>query len=175
MGAYAWGIGLALLAAVGVIVAANAAEGGRTGLRTFWQDLRGGLRRDAEDQPAEAADAEPVDVPFAQLFAEASQPDDGYLQLDELADMLERTGERAGRLLPGRAGARGHDRDAARPVPSVPADRPAAPRQHDRHPRIPRPVHVPTAARRSGHAPAGVAADERPPTVPPRPRDGTDG
>lgn len=173
MGAYAWGIGLALLAAVGVIVAANAAEGGRTGLRTFWQDLRGGLRRDRDAEPADAAEAEPVDVPFEQLFAEASQPDDGYLQLDELAEMLERTGERAGRLLPGRSGSREHGHDQG--APTAPADRPAVPRPHDRHPRLPRPVHVPAAARRSGHTPARVAADERPPAVPPRPRDGHDG
>lgn len=170
MSAYAWGIGLALLAAVGVIVAANAAEGGREGLRTFWQDLRGGLRRDKDAEPVDRDDAEPVDVPFEQMFAEVSQPDDGYLQLDELADMLERTGERAGRLLPGRSGTREHGHD-----PDRPTDRPAVPRPHDRHPRLPRPVHVPAAARRSGHTPARVAADERPPAVPPRPRDGDDG
>lgn len=104
---YLWGIGLALLAAVGVIVAANATGDGRTSVREFWADLRSGLRRRGARDDAAEPDAEPVDVPFAQIFAESSEPDDGYLQLDELAEMLERTGERAGRILPGR-GEHGH-------------------------------------------------------------------
>src|SRR6478736_3443529 len=100
MGGYLVVIGLALVAAIGVIVLANAAGDGGTDLRTFWADLRSGLRRRrGGDEEAPVADAaEPVDVPFDQIFAEASQPDDGYLQLDELAEMLERTGERAVRL-----------------------------------------------------------------------------
>jgi hypothetical protein len=98
MGAYLWGVGLAVLAAVGVIAAAGVASDGGTSPRAFWADLRAGLRR-VKDRSArdEVDEAEPVDVPFEQLFAEASQPDDGYLQLDELAEVIERTGERAGR------------------------------------------------------------------------------
>jgi hypothetical protein len=128
MGGYLWGIGLALLAAVGVIVMANAVGDGGTDLRSFWRDLRNGLRRrdDAEAQPDED-DAEPVDVPFEQLFAEASQPDDGYLQLDELAEMLERTGD-------------------ALPRPRLPVRRP-----HVRSPHVPGAARA--AARRSGHVP----------------------
>jgi hypothetical protein len=128
MGAYLWGVGLAVLAAVGVIAAAGVASDGGTSPRAFWADLRAGLRR-VKDRSArdEVDEAEPVDVPFEQLFAEASQPDDGYLQLDELAEVIERTGERAGRLLP-------------------------APQPHTGRPRAPRPH--PVAARRSGHVPA---------------------
>lgn len=166
MGAYLWGVGLAVLAAVGVIVAANAAGDGGTSPRAFWTDLRAGLRR-VRDRSArdEADEAEPVDVPFEQLFAEASQPDDGYLQLDELAEVIERTGERAGRLLPGRTGEREHRPHDARPLaqPHGGAPRAAAPR-------APRP-HT-GAARRSGHAPAGTPRTELPPVVPPRGHDG---
>lgn len=110
MGGYLWAVGLALLVAVGVLVMASASSDNGTDLRTFFGDLRSGLRRrprgereDAAEQTA-ADNAEPVDVPFAQLFAEEAQPDDGYLQLDELADLIERTGERAGRLLHSRGG-----------------------------------------------------------------------
>lgn len=160
MGAYWWGIGLALLAAAGVVVAASSAGEGN-GLRTFWDDLRSGLRsvkdRSAHD---EVPDAPPVDVPFDQLFAETSQPDDGYLQLDELADVIERTGERASRLLPGRAGERLHH-DA------VPAPRAATPRP-PHAPHVPR-AHAP---RRSGHVPAAVAHAGPPSAVPPRGHDG---
>jgi hypothetical protein len=97
MGGYIWGVGLALLAAIGVFAVANTASGG-TGLRGFWNDFRSGLhRRRDDDAPLDDA-PEPVDVPFDQMFAEVSQPDDGYLQLDELAGVLERTGERASRM-----------------------------------------------------------------------------
>lgn len=98
MGGYIWGVGLALLAAIGVIAVANRASGG-AGVRGFWSDFRNGLRRRRDDEDAPLDDArEPVDVPFDQMFAEMSQPDDGYLQLDELAGVLERTGERASRM-----------------------------------------------------------------------------
>jgi hypothetical protein len=149
MGAYLWGVGLAVLAAVGVIAAAGVASDGGTSPRAFWADLRAGLRR-VKDRSArdEVDEAEPVDVPFEQLFAEASQPDDGYLQLDELAEVIERTGERAGRLLPGRAGER------------EPHPHGAAPQPHTGRARAPRPH--PVAARRSGHVPA----------APPRGHDG---
>ncbi len=102
-----WGIGLALLAAAGVIAAASAWGDESGALRTFWTDLRTVLRRRraGETVPGASAAAEPapVDVPFAEMFAAESEPDDGYLQLDELGDLLDRTldrtGERAGRLL----------------------------------------------------------------------------
>jgi hypothetical protein len=184
---YLWGIGLALLAAVGVIVAANATGDGRTSAREFWADLRSGLRRrGARDDAAGAeGDAEPVDVPFAQMFAESSEPDDGYLQLDELAEMIERTGERAGRILPGR-GEHGHrtahpeqaEHPAAAPVAGEPAhDTPHAP-----HPRTTPRAH-PAPVRRSGHEPAArrtgtatahapAASAPLPPAVPPQRRDG---
>ncbi len=179
---YLWGIGLALLAAVGVIVAANATGDGRTSAREFWADLRSGLRRRGREADADdaAVDAEPVDVPFAQIFAESSEPDDGYLQLDELAEMLERTGERAGRILPGRGEhehrpAQREDADHPAAAPTAEETEPAA------HPRTSRPH--PVAARRSGHEPAarrsGTATAHAPatsvtlpPAVPPQRRDG---
>lgn len=179
---YLWGIGLALLAAVGVIVAANATGDGRTSVREFWADLRAGLRRRGKDVDGALVDAEPVDVPFAQIFAESSEPDDGYLQLDELAEMLERTGERAGRILPGRGE---HEHRPARAERTERADRPTTAPAADEapraaHPRTPR--SHPVAARRSGHEPvahrgtvtthAPAAPVALPPAVPPQRRDG---
>ncbi len=127
MGGYIWGTGLALLAAIGVIVLANRASEGGTDVRTFWADLRRGLRREpaADDAPVDV-EPEPVDVPFDRFFAEAPQTGDGYLQLDELAELLERTGERAGRLrehLPHPRAAAGHPAAARAPRPRVPARR----------------------------------------------------
>jgi pyruvate/2-oxoglutarate dehydrogenase complex dihydrolipoamide acyltransferase (E2) component len=183
MGGYLVVIGLALVAAIGVIVLANAAGDGGTDVRTFWADLRSGLRRrrragTAEESPV-VDEVEPVDVPFDQLFAEASQPDDGYLQLDELAEMLERTGERAVRLrehLPyPRAGAAGpaervvvQDRVPA-PAPGAvaPAERAAAAERSAAAPHpAAAPARAPRVPRRSGHVPvrtvAGAAAPSRP-------------
>lgn len=193
MGGYLWGIGLALLAAVGVIWVANGSSG-NTDLHTFWRDLRSGLRpgRRRTDVPD---DAEAVDVPLGQLFAEASEPDDGYLQLDELADMIERTGERAGKLLPGRAG--GHPAAPAPPAqphrseassqpeqsfqPEQPAGTtpPVGPEPHGAP--SPSPVqaragHAPRPGlRRGGHQPlrrAGATPTLPPPVTPPRRHDG---
>lgn len=145
MGGYIWVVGLALLAAIGVIVVANATGDGATDLRGFWRDLRSGLRRRRGDDGTRDDEApEPVDVPFDQMFAEVSQPDDGYLQLDELAGVLERTGERASRM-------REH-----LPQSRAGAGRPAADR--------------PAAVRRSGHTPVGTVA--APPAVPPQRGDG---
>lgn len=159
MGGYIWVVGLALLAAIGVIAVAHVASGGGTDLRGTWRDFRadfrGGLRRRREPADASLDDApEPVDVPFDRLFAEFSQPDDGYLQLDELAGVLERTGERASRL-----------RDHLPQSRTAPV-RSATPPAGSAGPRT-RPV------RRSGHAPAGrVAAPTAPPGVPPQRSDG---
>ena len=179
MGGYLVVIGLALVAAIGVIVLANAAGDGGTDLRTFWSDLRSGLRRRrADDQAPVVEEGEPVDVPFDQLFAEASQPDDGYLQLDELAEMLERTGERAVRLrehLPHpRAGA-GEPAERVVVQDRVPA--PAAGPAHGPHaaraPRVPRrsghvPVRTVTAAPSRPAAAATASAPSAPPSVPPQ-------
>jgi hypothetical protein len=146
MAGYLGVVGLALLAAIAVIAVANAARGGSMDLRGFWRDFRSGLRRrGAEDEPAGADVPEPVDVPFDQLFAEVSQPDDGYLQLDELAGVLERTGERASRL-------RGHlPQSRTGTAPGHPARRSG---------------HVPVGRVRAPAAPAA------PPAVPPQRSDG---
>lgn len=137
MGGFLVVIGLALVAALGVIVLANAAGDGGGDLRTFWADLRSGLRRrrDADERVLDEAEPEPVDVAFEELFAAASQPDDGYLQLDELAEMLERTGERAARL-----------------------------REHLPHAVAPAAGHRPV--RRSGHVPLGRVVPSRPASTP---------
>ena len=164
MGGYIWVVGLALLAAIGVIAVANAAGGGSTDVRGFWRDFRSGLRRRRDEDAGDLDEAEPVDVPFDQLFAEVSQPDDGYLQLDELAGVLERTGERASRL-------RGH-LPQSRTGSSTAARRPATP------PAVPGSAGAPgsagpTGPRRSGHVPVGrVAAPAAPPAVPPQRGDG---
>lgn len=96
MGAYIVGVAVALLAAAGVVVAASRGSDEQTIWRTFWSDLRAGLRREdraATDEPA----PRPVDVPLDTLLAQA-QPGDDYLQLDELTGLLERTSERANQL-----------------------------------------------------------------------------
>lgn len=110
MGGIVWGTGLALVVAVGVIVAASAWGDESGALRSFGRDLRAGLHRRRRGRAEEGlpavrtdqagpADDTPVDVPFAEIFAADAEPEDGYLHLDELAEMVERTGERAGRLL----------------------------------------------------------------------------
>lgn len=161
MGGYLVVIGLALVAAIGVIVLANAAGDGGTDLRTFWSDLRSGLRRrrGGDDEAPVVDEGEPVDVPFDQLFAEASQPDDGYLQLDELAEMLERTGERAVRLrehLPYPRAVAGHPAERVVVQDRVPAPTPGAVAPAAAH--VP---HGPRVPRRGGHVPVrtvGAAA-----------------
>lgn len=175
MGGFLVVIGLALVAAIGVIVLANAASGGRTDVRTFWADLRSGLRRGRERDAGEAGDveeAEPVDVPFDRFFAEAPQADDGYLQLDELADMLERTGERAGRLRERLPSARGGVGEEPRRTDA--SDAPGRVVVQDRLP-----ARAPAVPRRSGHLPvrrvggtgaggAVAAPTATPPVVPPQ-------
>lgn len=155
MGGFFVVIALAVAAAVGVIVLANRASGG-TDVRTFWADLRAGLgrRRGTEGAPLED-EPEPVDVSFDRFFAEAPQADDGYLQLDDLAEALERTGERAAHLrerLPHARG--GQDAEPEAPVRSDAVPAAAAPRP----------------ARRSGHTPGVVVVG--PPVLPPQRGDG---
>lgn len=182
MGGYLVVIGLALVAAIGVIVLANAAGDGGTDLRTFWSDLRSGLRRrrGGDDEAPVVDEGEPVDVPFDQLFAEASQPDDGYLQLDELAEMLERTGERAVRLrehLPYPRAGSGHPAERVVVQDRVPAPAPPAAAAHAPHaPRVPRRGgHVPVRTVGATAAPSRPAAAATaagpaplPPSVPPQ-------
>ncbi|MEV7972987.1 hypothetical protein [Cellulomonas sp. NPDC089187] len=104
MGAYVVGIVLALLAAGAVIVLAVRGSDERTTWRTFLADFQAGwrgLRGKQEPEP------EPVDVRFDELFEAEAEPGDDYLHLDEFAELIERTGDRAGQLWH-------HDRDGAR-------------------------------------------------------------
>lgn len=95
MGAYVVGIVMALLAAAAVIVLAVRGSDEGTTWRTFREDFKAGwhnLRGHHEPDP------EPVDVRFDELFESESEPGDDYLHLDEFAEMIERTGDRAGQL-----------------------------------------------------------------------------
>jgi|GEM_PF-2329164 len=94
MGAYVVGVVVALAAAGFVIVLANRGSDERTSWRTFVADFKAGWRgrKDREPEP------EPVDVPLEELFAAEAEPGDPYVHLDEFADLIERTGDRAGQL-----------------------------------------------------------------------------
>jgi hypothetical protein len=94
MGAYVVGVLLALAAAAAVMVVASRGSDERTGWRTFLADFRAGWRDRKNDEP----EPEPVDVRFDELFATESRPGDDYLHLDEFAEMIERTGDRAERI-----------------------------------------------------------------------------
>jgi hypothetical protein len=94
MGVLVAGIGLALVAAVAVIVLASRGSDEGTSWRTFVDDFKAGWR----DRKRREPESEPVDVPFDELFATESRPGDDYLHLDEFAEIIERTGDRAGQL-----------------------------------------------------------------------------
>ncbi len=95
MAAYLIALGVALVAAVAVVIAANAVSDDRGQLRTFLSDLRAGLSRRGEHREA---DAEPVDVDLTDMLEPRPAADDGYLQADELIDLVAR----ARQSLPGR-------------------------------------------------------------------------
>jgi hypothetical protein len=101
MASYLVWITVALIAAGVVVVVANAASHtpGRDADATFWRDLRAGLaaRRGPGARGTQArdrAEAEPVDVPLDE-FLRATQTDDGYVQLDELAHALSKAKDSA--------------------------------------------------------------------------------
>lgn len=91
---------VALVAAAAVVLVASAASGeGRRGAG-FLADLRAGVaaRRhpDAEDVAAtRAAEIEPVDVPLDEFLRATAVDDDGYLQVDEVRDVLTKARDRA--------------------------------------------------------------------------------
>jgi hypothetical protein len=93
---------VALSAAALVLVLAgggnDSVRGG--GPRAAWRDMRAGLamwRTRGTVSAAAAADPEPVDATMAEFFAAAEVDDDGYLQLEELTDTLNRARELASR------------------------------------------------------------------------------
>jgi hypothetical protein len=91
---------VALLAAAAVAMVASAANGdGRRGAG-FLTDLRAGVaaRRHpgAEDAAAaRAAEIEPVDVRLDEFLRATAVDDDGYLQVDEVRDVLTKARDRA--------------------------------------------------------------------------------
>jgi hypothetical protein len=91
---------VALVAAAAVVLVASATNGeGRRG-SGFLADLRAGVaaRRhpDAEDlAAARAAEIEPVDVPLDEFLQATAVDDDGYLQVDEVRDVLTKARDRA--------------------------------------------------------------------------------
>lgn len=124
MGAYMAGVAVALLAAAGVVVAANRGSDERTSWRTFWSDLRAGLRREDRADTDEPA-PRPVDVPLDTLLAQ-SQPGDDYLQLDELPDepwLAHPRGHRSVRSVPVTPPAVADQRSDGRPADARGVDR----------------------------------------------------
>jgi len=97
---------VALVAAAAVVLVASAASGGGRRGAGFVADLRAGVaaRRhpDAEsDAAAHAAEIEPVDVRLDEFLRATAVDDDGYLQVDEMRDVLTKARDRAVRSVQG--------------------------------------------------------------------------
>ncbi len=91
MTAFAFWIVLALVAAAGVMVLAALSGDEGFSARGFWRDLRGAWTHRREARGADpVVEAEPVDVPLTEMFAQSSVEDDGYLSIDELTDTIAR-------------------------------------------------------------------------------------
>ncbi|MGV8976564.1 MAG: hypothetical protein ACOH17_00820 [Cellulomonas sp.] len=91
---------VALVAAAAVAAVASATSGGGRQGAGFFADLRAGIsaRRhpDAEDAAAaRAAAVEPVDVRLDEFLRATAVQDDGYLQVDEVRDVLTKARDRA--------------------------------------------------------------------------------
>lgn len=91
---------VALAAAAVVVLVASATTSGGRGGAGFLADLRAGVsaRRhpDAEDAAAtRAAAIEPVDVRLDEFLRATAVDDDGYLQVDEVRDVLMKARDRA--------------------------------------------------------------------------------
>lgn len=100
---------LALLAAASVVLlASTAAAPGGDG--SAWESFRRGWRSrrhpDADQlDAARAAAVEPVDLSLAQFLRETAEVGDAYLNVDELAEDLQRARDRAVRPLKARRSA----------------------------------------------------------------------
>lgn len=95
---------VALAAAAWVMVAASrGTDGSRSGgPREALADVRAGLaswrtRKTTPEATTRLLEPEPVDATFDEFFAAAEVEDDGYLQLDDLADRLLRARDLASR------------------------------------------------------------------------------
>lgn len=91
---------VALAAAAVVVVVAGATTVERGEGSTFLADLRAGLRArrhpDAEQAAAaQAAEVEPLDVPLDEFLRATAVEHDGYLQVDEVRDVLVKARDRA--------------------------------------------------------------------------------
>lgn len=107
------GIVFALLVAAAVLVMAvrSAARDGERPVGELvdaWHDRRSGA---SEGQRAQAAEVEPVDVSLAEFLRANVEPGDAYLQVDDLADRLQRATEATRRVMPGQQ-VEGQGRDA---------------------------------------------------------------
>ena len=97
------GILVALAVAGFVLLLASVAGGPRNVDESPWEAFRRGwaARRHPDEEQLAAAAIEPVDVSLGEfLSATVEHGDDGYLQVDELADTLQRARERATRAVP---------------------------------------------------------------------------
>lgn len=92
---------LSLLLAVAVFLVANVMErrevrddGAPSGLGQFWRDFRSGLRRHRRADPASGA-PRPVETDMDAFFAATIESAPGYVDADELSDVLQRARQQA--------------------------------------------------------------------------------
>lgn len=125
------GLGLALLAAVAVLVVASVTMRRETpgadaagGLRGFWDAFRGGVRPRPRDERGDRAAERPVDTDMDSFFAATSEAAPPYVDAAELSDVLHLTRERAVQTL--HAPRALQHRGARRSGPARPAHPPVA-------------------------------------------------
>ena len=92
---------LSILLAVVVFLVANVMErrearddGAPGGLGQFWRDFRSGLRRRPNSRPTTTG-GQPVDTDMDGFFAATIESAPGYVDADELSDVLQRARHQA--------------------------------------------------------------------------------
>ena len=84
---------LAVLASLAVVVAAAVVSPEGRGVRSFFQDLRGGLSarfgKDRDREELVAEELEPVDASLEEFFAAPATSEDAYASADGLASSIE--------------------------------------------------------------------------------------